>query len=231
MLAGAPTINAANGIRHLETATSGNVRATLSYVKTTNVTGHYIYQGKTIPITQTTYTNLRASVFLGGRLVASQLFSNNLQLQPAWSNLGGKSVKVKEIDGASPPEVVVDLYAGGAHCCYMTMIYTLGAQGLVRRIQQSWGSAGYRLVDIDGDGTFEFQSANDGFAYAFTDYADSVDPIQIWDLQGGKLVDTTRNYPGTIAADAKALMKLYLRLTFRRSILRHSRTARLRVRP
>ena len=143
----------------------------------------------------------------------------NLQLQPAWSNLGGKSVvPSRRLTEPARPRLGVDLYTGGAHCVLLTMIYTLGAQGLARRIQQSWGSAGYRLVDIDGDGTFEFQSANDGFAHAFTDYADSVDPIQIWGSTGRKARRHDEELPGTIAADAKTLMKLYLRQRAERDV-------------
>jgi hypothetical protein len=45
--------------------------------------------------------------------------------------------------------------------------------------------------------------AIDRFAYAFTDFADSAFPVQIWNLQNGRLIQTTRNFPGEIRADAR----------------------------
>lgn len=205
----APQLLNAAGVPHLESASSGNVKAVLAYVKTVTVTGHFTYQGKAVAETQTTYDHLRASVFIGGRLIVSQLLAN--KLVPAGAGMGGKSIRVKTLDATAPPSVLVDLYTGGAHCCYTTLIYLLNSNGLAGRIQANWGDPGYRLVDLDGDGTLEFVSANDAFAYAFTDYADSALPIQIWNIQNGRLVDTTASHLGTVAADAKTLLKYYTR--------------------
>lgn len=195
----------ATGVPHIETATMGNVKAVLAYVKTVTVIGHFTYNGKTTPETQTTYNNLRASVFIGGHLVVSQLLSNHLSP----GDFDRKSVHVRKIDSTAPPVVLVDLYTGGAHCCSLTLMYLLNGHGLAGRTQFNWGDPGYRLVDLNGDGTLEFESANDAFAYAFTDFADSGLPIQIWNLQGGKLEDKTTRYPGTVAADARTLLKAY----------------------
>lgn len=207
MFAFTPVATAAPDVPHVETTTSGNVRAVLAYVKTVTVIGHFTYQGKTFPETQTTYNNMRASVFIGGHLVVSQLLSKNLM--PTDAGLGGKSVRIKNIATTGPTSVLVDLYTGGAHCCYTTLIYLLSGNSLAGRVQANWADPGYRLVDLNGDGTLEFVSANDAFAYAFTDYADSALPIQIWNLQGNKLVDTTTSHLGTVAADAKSLLRGY----------------------
>jgi hypothetical protein len=205
---------AAGSVRHIETVSASNVRATLAYEKSVQVTGHYTLNGKSLPSLETTYSDVRASVFLGGRLLVSQLMGKNMR--PA--NWRGKSIRIKQLDGVGRPEVLVDLYSGGAHCCYTTIIYTLGARGLSGRIRHPWGDPGYRLADIDGDGTLELVTADDAFAYAFTDYADSVDPTQIWNLQGGKLVNTTTNYPGAIKADAARLRQGYFRERSKRDV-------------
>jgi hypothetical protein len=78
-------------------------------------------------------------------------------------------------------------------------------------VEHDWGNDGYRAVDIDGDGTLEFQIGDDRFAYVFTDFADSYFPLQIWNLQDGRLVQTTRSFAGAIRADARTLKAAYIR--------------------
>ena len=202
----APQVGRAGGVQHVETAVAQNLKAELAYVKTVTVTGHFTYQGKSLPITQTTYADLRASIFIGGHLVVSQLLPT--KYAPAAGG-NGKSIRIKQLQASGPPSVLVDLYSGGAHCCYETVIYLLNAERLRGKIQTDWGDPGYRLVDLDGDGVPEFVSANDAFAYEFTDFADSALPIQIWDLRGGELVDTTASNPKAVASDARALVRAY----------------------
>ena len=45
-------------------------------------------------------------------------------------------------------------------------------------------------------------SADGAFKYAFTDGADSGEPLQIWQFTAGGFVDVTRHYPGLIRKDA-----------------------------
>jgi hypothetical protein len=194
------------GVPHVETTVKGVVKAQLAYLKTVTVTGHFTYQGKSHAITDTTYANLRASVFVGGHLVVSDLFPKNLS---PFSPNNGKAIHVEDIEAPSTPSVLVDLYTGGAHCCFKTWIYLLSGNRLAGRIRVDWGDPGYTLRDLNGDGVAEFVSANDAFAYAFTDFADSSFPIQVWDIENGKLVDTTVSYPKAIATDAAAQLKSY----------------------
>jgi hypothetical protein len=101
------------------------------------------------------------------------------------------------------PEVLLDLYSGGAHCCSSTRLYHLVGRSLrYGVIVQDWGNAGYRLEDLDGDGRLEFVSADDAFSYAFTSYAASRRPPRIWTFDGKKLVDVTRAHPEFVEKDA-----------------------------
>lgn len=198
----------AGGFRHVETAQAAGVRAVFAYVKATTVIGHYTDKGKSVPITKETYTGLRVSVFRNDRLLVSQLLGAG---QPAGSARGGKSARVQNIDAAPPPEALFDLYTGGAHCCFTTLIFAIRKDGSPHRIEHSWGNAGYQLLDVNGDGALEFKSADDRFAYQFTDFADSVFPIQIWNVENGHLINTTRDYPGQIRVDARSLARAYLK--------------------
>ncbi len=52
-------------------------------------------------------------------------------------------------------------------------------------------------------------SADAGFKYAFTDGADSGEPIQIWRFVPQRFVDVTRAYPGLIRTDAARWLRLF----------------------
>lgn len=67
-------------------------------------------------------------------------------------------------------------YWGGAHCCEWTRVYRYDpASNSYTVSQHLWGDPGYKLEQIGKQ--LLFVSADDRFAYAFTDFADSVMPI------------------------------------------------------
>ena len=123
---------------------------------------------------------------------------------------------MRDLDQDGEPEVVVDLYTGGAHCCVVSQIFRYrSARDDYRPSRAFWGNPGYGFADYDGDGRPELVTRDDRFAYAFTAYAASVSPIRIWHYDAGALVDVTRDFPAVIARDAAELWRLYGR--FRRS--------------
>src|SRR5207244_3839241 len=61
-----------------------------------------------------------------------------------------RSVAVRDLDGDAEPEVVLDLYSGGAHCCYSTDIYRYNGSGYSLG-EHAWGDVGYRLADLHRD--------------------------------------------------------------------------------
>jgi hypothetical protein len=119
-------------------------------------------------------------------------------------------VKVRDLDGDGEPEVLVDLYTGGAHCCELSLIYRYTGT-TYSSLKHGWGDLTYHLGDLDHDGVLELVSADDRFAYAFTSYAGSAFPLQIWNYRAGRMTDVTRNYPALIAQDAARLWKEYLK--------------------
>jgi subtilisin-like proprotein convertase family protein len=121
-------------------------------------------------------------------------------------------VVIRDLDADGEPEVLLDLYSGGAHCCTYTLIFRYRPHFRdYRRIVGWWGNVGYRLGDIDRDGRTELQSADDRFAYAFAAYAFSLEPIQLWHYDRGRLIDVTRSFPRLVERDAGGLWSLYLR--------------------
>jgi hypothetical protein len=111
---------------------------------------------------------------------------------------------------ANGPQLLLDLYSGGAHCCSIAEVFNQ-APGTSHwtRTSFDFGDPGYQLVDLNHDGTDEFLSADDRFAYAFTDYAASGMPLLIMRFSDGRFRDVTRAYPSRIARDAGRWMKAF----------------------
>jgi hypothetical protein len=123
-----------------------------------------------------------------------------------------RSIAVLNLDTGEEPEVVVDVYSGGAHCCHTAYIYRYeSATKNYLALQHHFGDAGYRLVDLGSDGTSEFRSSDFRFAFVFTAFGFSRFPIQNWSYRGGPLVDVTRSYPRLIRANARSQLKEYKR--------------------
>ena len=101
----------------------------------------------------------------------------------------------------------MDLFSGGAHCCWSTAVFR-ASKGSYRSRVASWGNGFYRLRDIDHDGRPEFLTSDDRFAYAFAPYAFSLRPIRIMVFTGRRFADRTRRFPGRIRGDMKGLDEL-----------------------
>lgn len=125
-----------------------------------------------------------------------------------WSfTRGAAPLHVVDLGAGERRDVVVDLYSGGAHCCTIVEVLTYHER---RRsftaVARDFGDPSARLVDLGHDGRFEFLSADDSFAYAFTDYAGSAMPVEVLALEHGRFVNVTRHYPAAIRANAAQMM-------------------------
>jgi hypothetical protein len=123
---------------------------------------------------------------------------------------GKLSVAVVDLEPGGEPDVVLDLYTGGAHCCVVVQVFSFdpGSNTYVMT-ERNFGDAGDELVDLGHNGQWEFLSADDSFAYAFTDFAASGLPIQILTFSARHFTDVTRAYPALIAKDAATWMKAF----------------------
>jgi len=146
-----------------------------------------------------TATNVRLRIVRSGHAVVSAKLGLSAP----------QAIRVRDLDGDGEPEVILDVYTGGAHCCFRSRIYRFAGSSYVSRLFD-FGNAGYKLRDPNGDGRPEFLTADNAFAYAFTDYADSALPIRILSYRAGRMTNATRQFPALIRTDASRLWKAFL---------------------
>jgi hypothetical protein len=181
--------SAAHAAAETETAALGTVSATFSYEKS----GDFEYRGMAIDITRA-----GAAAFHG---VADAPDCVRPYCAPG-SAVGEGSLHVSDLDGDGEPEVVVDLYTGGAHCCLVTeILWWNGTQ--YTPATRNFADFGYRL-----DGT-TFVSGDARFAYSFTAFAFSAMPVRLLTFSRGAWRDVTREHPDTLRADAARWLKEY----------------------
>ena len=123
---------------------------------------------------------------------------------------GGGPLLVRDLEGAGRPNVLVELYTGGAHCCTILQIYSYDPGTMTYRMtERDFGDPGAKVEDLAGNGSLQLVTADDRFAYEFAPFAYSGLPLQVLALRGGRLADVTRSYPAQIARDAAQWLKTF----------------------
>ena len=123
------------------------------------------------------------------------------------------SVRVRDLDADSEPEVLLDTYTGGAHCCFVAYLfhYLPGSRRYAKTFH-TFGNVGYSAKNVDGRANVELLTKDDRSAYVFTAYAASFFPIQLWHVDDGQFIDVTRSFPGLVESDANELLSEYRRV-------------------
>jgi hypothetical protein len=183
-----------------QTASAGGVRATLTY-----------------RVTKDVYSQVRLRVVRAGhglvddRLREVTCGGGCATWAPGFGAHAGP-VRVRDLDADGEPEVLLDLYSGGAHCCALTAFYRYDANSTTyRRSVWDFHDSGYRLVDLDADGRPEMASYDDRFAYVFAPFAFSLAPRQIWQWQAGDVLDVSRDFSDPVRTDARRAIAIYER--------------------
>lgn len=98
------------------------------------------------------------------------------------------------------PEVIIETYSGGAHCCSSTLVYSLRTTPVLI-LQKPESNAGGVFPDLDHDGIREFETADDLFAYLYCPYAGSpsVRVIMEYDPQKDLYVPTSPRFTDSYA--------------------------------
>jgi hypothetical protein len=181
-----------------ETVTSGGVTARFSYQKASSFG----------------YKNLRLSISRGGTVLYSAPVVVNRGPAPCgtqcWpGNQGtGKSVHVIDLEHNGGRDVVLDLFGGGANCCFYEQVFHPSGS-TYKVVSRFFGNPGASILDLRHNGRFEFKSANPFFVGQFSSTAGSGFPIQIFTFSHGRFHDVTRSYPGRIKTDAAEWLKAF----------------------
>jgi len=88
----------------------------------------------------------------------------------SFSGLGGETGR--DITGDGHPDVVINVFTGGAHCCFSTIVYDLGPT-LTKVLETPLSNCDGHFQDLDGDGILEFITCDDLFAYEYCCFAGS----------------------------------------------------------
>jgi hypothetical protein len=182
---------------HVERARAGDVEAVFSYS----------YDAAKFRFTKQHLTIRRAGeIRFAARLRRPP--DAGLNAQPAGYFSHRRSVSITDLDGDGEPEVLLDLFWGGAHCCWYTQIYRyVPATARYRVLVHVWGNFSYVLADLDHEGKQEVVTRDDRFSYAFASFADSRAPVRIYGYRQGRLALETTSYPAEIRRDATALWR------------------------
>ncbi len=120
----------------------------------------------------------------------------------------GKSVHVLDLAHSGTQDVILDLFTGGANCCFYEVVY-YPSGSTYKVANRFFGNQGDQIRDLRHNGHQEFLSANPFFTGAFTDDAASGAPIQILTFSHGRFHDVTRSYRTLITKDAKFWLAQY----------------------
>jgi hypothetical protein len=172
------------------------------------VTATFTFTGK-FP----TYSGLHLTIAQSGSVLYDQPVTSKACgsiCAPGAFGAKASSVHVIDLDHTGQPNVVLDLYTGGAHCCSVEQVFTFDpGTNTYAMVERNFGDPGTRIEDLNHDGIFEFVTADDAFAYAFTDFAASGLPLQILDFSGTRFQDVTNSYPALIRKDAATWLKAF----------------------
>jgi hypothetical protein len=102
-----------------------------------------------------------ATISAGGQIL--------VQVEMVW---GLGKLTGADITGEGHPDVIVEIFTGGAHCCFSTLVYDLGPT-LTKVLETPQSNCGGQFEDLDGDGVLEVVTCDDLFAYVYCAYAAS----------------------------------------------------------
>lgn len=182
--------------------------------KTIRATGHGVAAKVTYQGALPTMRKLRLSISSHGKTAYSRAVrapgcGGHCSVVPPSKH--DSPLHVLDVDGNGRPEVVLDVYTGGAHCCSVLQVFSQrGGSSKWVSSQHNFADYGAKLEKLGGRG-YRFVSGDDRFAYAFTDFAASGLPVQIFSWKSGHFTDVTHRYPKLIRRDAATWLKLYKR--------------------
>jgi hypothetical protein len=195
--------------RTVESATSGDVAAELSYVERRRGSGDLRFVD---------FRDFRVRVLRGGQVLYDKPIGKPCErfCTPTESALTRKHVGLRDLNGDGEPEAIVDLFTGGSSCC--VFVYAFGydpTANVYRRARLDTGG-GFVVRDSGRDGVLELVGDDFRFRGLFTCGACGSRPIRIWHYGLTRFEVVTRSFPGRIRTHARRMKRLYERVRHRK---------------
>lgn len=140
---------------------------------------------------------------IGNNLTIQLFYNGELKLSTTDTAAMFAGIELTDLDSDGTPEVVVQTFTGGAHCCLATTTYTWQNEQFNPIYFGYLDGGGGEFIDLNGDGLMEFVTFDNAFLYSFSSYAGSYPPSVVLTYENGTYRDTTpqfTNYLEDIAA-------------------------------
>jgi len=116
-------------------------------------------------------------------------------------------IKGYDLNNDGKKEILIDMYTGGAHCCTSLFVGEIRNDNFNFIDTIFWGNSYYSVKDLNNDCKYEILGANDMFAYAFTNFAESEFPILIYGMENKRIKNITGRFPKLVEENITDLME------------------------
>jgi len=108
-----------------------------------------------------------------------------------------------DVNADGYPDLVVETFSGGAHCCFGTQVFSLRPTAAALILQKPESNAGGYFEDLDADGVSEFVTYDDSFAYQYCPYAAgvTVKVIMAYDAGEDRYLPASPRFPEQYAEE------------------------------
>lgn len=149
------------------------------------------------------FLDRRSAVFRDGALIYEDEENRLVEFVSAPTRAGTASTGTASTGTASPalradvtgdgvPELFVEAYSGGAHCCYTLLVVSeVGERSILATID--FAHSGPTVIDYDADGVHEIELLDWTFAYWNTSFAESPAPTVVLRWNGSAFVPSVRH--------------------------------------
>jgi len=122
---------------------------------------------------------------LRGKVLVYSLESTDFRIGTNFADDVGIPIGT-DITGAGKPDAIVGEWSGGAHCCFTFHVFELGQTFREIEVIKADHSDGAIFVDLNHDGTYEFEGNDWAFAYWRTSFASSPAPRIVLKYRNGR---------------------------------------------
>ncbi len=119
-----------------------------------------------------------------------------------------QQLNLQDVTADGLPELIVNEYSGGAHCCFTTRVFQF-QPNLTRLLESIPSNCGGRFEDLRADGVPEFLTCDDRWAYRYCPYAMSPLPLVVLEYRMGQgYVNASASYPEKYTEETARLLAL-----------------------